>query len=167
MKDDYKERTKRMKDDRDKSKDRKGKQLEAMRRMEKGIVAEDDDMDMEWGVGKINREDKEIEKRLLEDDKNRGYHGRSVDDDLLNEMWKKRRHWDDPFAHVEEEKERKKKKKAKEYTGHWPPNRFNIAPGYKWDGVDRSNGFEKRLLQQARESKEVKRMEYIDSDDDI
>lgn len=58
----------------------------------------------------------------------------------------------DPMLEYFRQKEREKQgpqanKVAPVYKGYYPPNRYNIRPGYRWDGVDRSNGFEKKLLE--------------------
>lgn len=69
----------------------------------------------------------------------------------------------DPMREFFREKERQRLGAAKEkptYKGPWPPNRYNIRPGYRWDGVDRSNGHEKRLLQEQTDKKAREEEEY-------
>ncbi|KAJ3338294.1 bud site selection protein [Gonapodya sp. JEL0774] len=65
---------------------------------------------------------------------------RYADDRDMNEAMKVVDRWGDPMAGMVR---KKVKVNRPVYKGPLPaPNRFGIAPGYRWDGVDRSNGFE-------------------------
>ncbi|KAJ7928482.1 Pre-mRNA-splicing factor of RES complex-domain-containing protein [Mycena leptocephala] len=65
------------------------------------------------------------------------------------------------------EKTRKRARKP-EYTGPPPPpNRFGIKPGYRWDGVDRGNGFEKKLFQSINQKKRTGLESYQWSAEDM
>ncbi|XP_055853509.1 BUD13 homolog [Episyrphus balteatus] len=67
----------------------------------------------------------------------------------LDEMLKQKEREDDPMLEYIRSK-KKDQQLAKnvpvmpKYKGSYPENRFGIPPGYRWDGVDRSNGYEKK-----------------------
>ncbi|KAI9463033.1 Pre-mRNA-splicing factor of RES complex-domain-containing protein [Russula earlei] len=105
---------------------------------------------MEWGRGLVQRDEAEKRKR----DEERIRHGgftRYADDEELNRAQKDQERWNDPAAAFMTKKRTKGPRKP-EYSGPPPPpNRFGIKPGYRWDGVDRGNGFEKKYFQKQNE----------------
>ncbi|CAD8052472.1 unnamed protein product [Paramecium sonneborni] len=66
--------------------------------------------------------------------------------------------FDDPMRQIIQEEDDKQitlKKSDFLLKCKFPPpiNRFNILPGFRWDGVDRSNGYEMKLLNSINENK--------------
>lgn len=76
----------------------------------------------------------------------------------------------DPMLEYFREKNREKQGLASSkpvYKGHYPPNRYNIRPGHRWDGVDRSNGHEKKLLERQASLKANEEESYRNATRDM
>ncbi|KAG0237102.1 Pre-mRNA-splicing factor cwc26 [Actinomortierella wolfii] len=124
---------------------------------------------MEWGKGKVQREEEEERKKREEAERLKPL-ARYKDDEELNAELKERQRWNDPAARFLTGSSKKKSSSAPTYPlyqGHFPPNRFNIRPGYRWDGVDRSNGFEKEYFNRINARKHREQEAHMWSVEDM
>ncbi|XP_055963586.1 BUD13 homolog isoform X2 [Sorex fumeus] len=146
----------------------KMERLEQRKKAEKD--SERDELYAQWGKGLVqsrqqqqNVEDamKEMQKPLA----------RYIDDEDLDRMLREQEREGDPMANFikkNKAKENKSKKARPRYNGPAPPpNRFNIWPGYRWDGVDRSNGFEQKRFARLASKKAIEEMAYKWSVEDM
>jgi pre-mRNA-splicing factor CWC26 len=79
----------------------------------------------------------------------------------MNEELKEQDRWNDPAAQFVTKKKKGKSVTGKPlYQGSFPPNRYGIRPGYRWDGVDRGNGFEKQWFAARNKKKDREDLEY-------
>ncbi|KAK2827286.1 hypothetical protein Q7C36_018212 [Tachysurus vachellii] len=137
-----------------------------------GEKAEKDEKYAQWGKGLVQRQlqEQNVADALREAQKPLARH---IDDEDLDKMLREQERDGDPMAALL----RKKKEKNAKTTGLKdqpryrgpppPPNRFNIMPGYRWDGVDRSNGFEQKRFSRIAEKKAVQEEAYKWSVEDM
>jgi pre-mRNA-splicing factor CWC26 len=91
---------------------------------------------------------------------------RKADDLEMNRELKEKQRWNDPMAQFMVDKSEssakggKKSKRRPIYSGAAPPNRYGIRPGYRWDGVDRSNGFESERFKAINRRERNKALDY-------
>lgn len=86
---------------------------------------------------------------------------RFADDVELNDELKDKERWNDPAAKFLSKKKIEKSVTGRPlYAGPAMPNRYGIRPGHKWDGVDRSNGFEKEYFAARNRRANLKNLDY-------
>lgn len=142
----------------------------AMKRAELRRKAEEDEKTKKEEVisrlGDVQRREKEAARQRLDDAKYLAV-ARYADDDELNDELKDKARWNDPAARFlstkttsTSTKSGKAVSRKKVYEGAHEPNRYTIKPGYRWDGVDRSNGFERKWFAARNKKANVKELEY-------
>ncbi|KAG5283888.1 hypothetical protein AALO_G00020680 [Alosa alosa] len=137
-----------------------------------GEKAEKDEKYTQWGKGLAQgqMQQQNVEDALREAQKPLARHR---DDEDLDRMLREQERDGDPMAALLRKKKAKENKlkgikEKPRYRGPAPPpNRFNIMPGYRWDGVDRSNGFEQKRYNRMADKKAVQDMAYKWSVEDM
>uniref|UniRef100_A0A3Q3SPA6 BUD13 homolog n=1 Tax=Mastacembelus armatus TaxID=205130 RepID=A0A3Q3SPA6_9TELE len=122
-----------------------------------------------WGKGLAQTQmyQQKLEDALHEAQKPLARH---YDDEDLDRMLREREREGDPMAAMLRRKKGRniKTQDKPQYKGPAPPpNRFNLLPGYRWDGVDRSNGFEQKRYMRMADKKASQEAAYKWSVEDM
>ncbi|XP_040038491.2 BUD13 homolog [Gasterosteus aculeatus] len=133
-----------------------------------GEKAAKDEKYAQWGRGLAQGQmhQQKLEDAVVEAQKPLARHR---DDEDLDRMLREQQREGDPMAAMlRRKKERNTSHDKPRYKGPLPPpNRFNLLPGYRWDGVDRSNGFEKKRYSRMADKKAVQEEAYKWSVEDM
>lgn len=101
---------------------------------------------IEWNRGLVQRREEAQRLAMLQQVSSDSV-SRYEDDARWNDARRGQVHWDDPAQAFLSRRSQGRRIVRPVYEGPAPPpNRFGIKPGYRWDGVDRSNGFERKYL---------------------
>lgn len=149
----------------------KKRNLEAEAQEERERQKQQEELDekyAKWGKGLKQVEDHEekLKDDLYEMSKPLA---RYADDADLDKILREQEREGDPmleYIKQKQIKEGKRKPDPPKYEGSFMPNRFGIKPGHRWDGVDRSNGYEKRWFeaQNAKVARQEEAYKWSTSD---
>ncbi|XP_008799348.2 BUD13 homolog [Phoenix dactylifera] len=161
--------------------DEKGKRISKEELLKSKEEEKPKEKKLEWGKGLAQKREAEARAQELQLEKDKPF-ARTRDDPELDKMLKERIRWGDPMAHLVKNPERvledlgdNEKMKESGFiipqtipSHSWikrgldcPPNRYGIRPGRHWDGVDRSNGYEKELFKRQNEKRATEREAYL------
>jgi pre-mRNA-splicing factor CWC26 len=137
----------------------------AMKRAEARRAAEEakekEERAKEALMGDVQRQQKETRRQELREARTMPL-ARTIEDETMNEELKAQERWNDPAAQFLTTKREKGVSKTGRplYMGGFAPNRYGIRPGHRWDGIDRSTGFEKEWFQARARKERVGALEY-------
>ncbi|KAL5357610.1 Pre-mRNA-splicing factor of RES complex-domain-containing protein [Aspergillus floccosus] len=112
-------------------------------------------------MGDVQRAERETRRQQIQEARAMPL-ARAAEDDSLNDELKAQQRWNDPAAQFLTNVQGPGKSVTGKplYRGAFQPNRYGIRPGHRWDGVDRSNGFEKEWFAARNRKGRLEALDY-------